>query len=153
MAAALLARGLRPGDRVAVWASNSARWALTALACFHVGLTLVPISTRYRGAEAHDLLARGRARALFVEHRDQLEAARATGPLPDLDTVVPITDGPSWAEFLADGTPVDAPLDAAVEPDTVLQIMFTSGTTGRPKGVPHTHGQVVRLYDRYSRAL
>jgi acyl-CoA synthetase (AMP-forming)/AMP-acid ligase II len=149
MAAALLARGLRPGDRVAVWASNSARWALAALACFHVGLTLVPVSTRYRGAEAHDLLARGRARALFVEDRDQLEMVRAAGPLPDLDTVVTITDPRSWAEFRSGS----APLDAAVDPDTVLQIMFTSGTTGRPKGVPHTHRQVVRLYDRYSRGL
>jgi acyl-CoA synthetase (AMP-forming)/AMP-acid ligase II len=149
VAAALLAGGLRPGDRVAVWASNSARWALAALACFHVGVTLVPVSTRYRGTEAHDLLARGRARALFVEDRDQLEMLRAGGPLPDLDTVVTITDPASWAEFLSGG----APLDVTVDPDTVLQIMFTSGTTGRPKGVPHTHRQVVRLYDRYSRGL
>jgi HIP---CoA ligase len=154
VAAALLSRGLRPGDRVAVWASNSARWALAALACFHVGLTLVPVSTRYRGGEAHDLLARGRVRALFVEDRDLLGMLRAEPPLPGLETVVTVAgaapDALTWEQLLADAAPGDP---VTVTPDTVLQIMFTSGTTGRPKGVPHTHGQVVRLYDRYSRGL
>src|SRR5687767_6698425 len=94
VARALLARGLQPGDVVAVWAPNSVRWMLAALACFHIGLTLVPVNTRYRGPEAHDLLARSAARALLVEDgfldEDHLAMLRAAGPLPALDTVVTI---------------------------------------------------------------
>ena len=168
VAAALLARGLRPGDVVAVWAPNSARWALAALGCLHVGITLVPVNTRYRGEEAHHVLTRSRAAGLFVEHgflgHDHLGMLRGAGPLPDLRTVVTLAeprpddeapeDAVGWDEFLAgaDGCP-DAAVAAArdgVTPDTVMQVMFTSGTTGRPKGVPHTHGQVVRLYTSYT---
>ncbi|WP_214400855.1 FadD3 family acyl-CoA ligase [Pseudonocardia lacus] len=156
VAAALLARGLRAGDAVAVWAPNSARWALAALGCLHVGLTLVPVNTRYLGEEAHHVLARSRAAALFVEggflDRDPAAELRAAGPLPHLRTTVDLAgSGPDgWEAFRAAGTTGVAAARDAVTPDTLLQVMFTSGTTGRPKAVPHTHGQVVRLYTTYT---
>jgi HIP---CoA ligase len=164
VSAALLAHGLRPGDAVAVWAPNSARWALAALGCLHIGITLVPVNTRYRGAEAHHVLERSRAAAVFLEDgfldQDYSGMLADAGPLPHLRLVVtlgePCPGGPlGWADFLdsaVSGADVAAARDA-VGPDTRLQIMFTSGTTGRPKGVPHTHGQVVRLYTTYTGGL
>ncbi|WP_037062906.1 FadD3 family acyl-CoA ligase [Pseudonocardia acaciae] len=159
VAAGLLARELEPGDAVAIWAPNSARWMLAALACFHLGLTVIPVNTRYRGAEAHDLLARARARALFVEDgfldQGYLAMLRAAGPLPSLDTVVTLDRPGDWEELVSASTPPARVEEAAraVTPQTRLQVMFTSGTTGRPKGVPHTHGQVVRLFTSYSDTL
>ena len=163
VAGALLARGLRPGDAVAVWAPNSVRWALAALGCLHIGITLVPVNTRYRGEEAHHVLERSGAAGLFLEDgfldQDYSGMLAATGPLPSLHTVVTLGEpgcagGPTgWDEFLAGpGAGRDAVAAARdlVTPDTRLEVMFTSGTTGRPKGVPHTHGQVVRTYTDYT---
>lgn len=154
VAAGLRGLGLRGGDVVGVWAPNSVRWALAALGCWYVGITLVPVNTRYRGAEARDVLERSGARALFVEDgflgQDYSGMLTGAGPaLPELRTIVTL-DGRGWAEFLGGG--VEASVDP-VTPDTRLQIMFTSGTTGRPKPVPHTHGQVVRLYTTYATTL
>ena len=162
VAAALLARGLRAGDVVAVWAPNSVRWALAALGALHVGITLVPVNTRYRGEEAHHVLERSGAAAVFLEDgflgQDYSGMLAAAGSLPNLRTVVtlgtPTPGGPlGWGEFLDEGRSAFgevAPARDAVTADTRMQVMFTSGTTGRPKGVPHTHGQVVRLYTDYT---
>lgn len=64
----LIALGIRPGDRIAVWAPNSHRWVVAALAAASAGAVLVPVNTRYRGAEASWLLERGGVRLLFVEN-------------------------------------------------------------------------------------
>ena len=61
--AALLASGVEPGDRVALWAPNSAEWIVAAHGLFQAGAVLVPVNTRFKGAEAADILARSRARA------------------------------------------------------------------------------------------
>ncbi|MGI5132277.1 FadD3 family acyl-CoA ligase [Pseudonocardia sp. CA-107938] len=165
VAAALLAGGLNPGDTVAVWAPNSTRWALAALGCMYVGIAIVPVNTRYRGEEAHHVLERSGAAAVFLEdgflEQDYSGMLAAAGALPRLRTVVTLGDprpgGPiGWSEFRAAapaGAALVAPAVDAVGPDTRLDVMFTSGTTGRPKGVPHTHGQVVRLYTEYTANL
>src|SRR5207244_6621626 len=64
--AALVASGIEPGDRVAIWAFNSAEWVVAVLGLWQAGAVLVPINTRFKGAEAADILARGRARALVT---------------------------------------------------------------------------------------
>ena len=151
-----VARGIQPGDRVAVWAPNSWQWVVAALGVHHCGATLVPINTRYTGHEAHDILDRTRAVTLVVVGpflgTDRLAQLRAVGPLPALHTLVqlggPAADGAlAFDELrsLAAAVPV-AEVDAraaAVRPDDVSDILFTSGTTGRSKGVLSAHRQVV----------
>ena len=66
VARALIAAGSGPGDRVAIWAPNRHRWVLTALGALGAGAALVPVSTRFTGPEALDVISRSGARALFV---------------------------------------------------------------------------------------
>jgi acyl-CoA synthetase (AMP-forming)/AMP-acid ligase II len=150
VARALIAYGLQPGDRLAVWAPNSAQWMLTALGASYAGLTLVPVNTRYTGVEALDVIHRSDARGLVVTGPflgvDRLAALRAAAaedgiPLPRLIVTLP----DDWKTFLAYGDDVpagraDARADA-VAADDVADILFTSGTTGRSKGVMSAHRQ------------
>ncbi len=161
----LIAEGVRRGDRVALWAPNTHHWVIAALGTHYSGATLVPINTRYTGHEALDILQRTAARALIVAGpflgTDRLAKLRqAAGPdgLPDLQIVVRIpVDGESpaedsvvdWADVAARATSVtDAEADAradAVSPDDVSDVLFTSGTTGRSKGVMSAHRQALAV--------
>jgi acyl-CoA synthetase (AMP-forming)/AMP-acid ligase II len=161
VARAFLARGVQPGDRVAITLPNTHHWVLTALGALYAGATLVPVNTRFTAAETVDLLVRSRAKALVVAAdflgTDRHAAIVATGAdLPDLATVVrvaleqphrPVGDALGWDEFLnlAERVPLaDAEARAdAVRPDDVSDILFTSGTSGRSKGVLSAHRQVV----------
>ncbi|MFC0862081.1 FadD3 family acyl-CoA ligase [Sphaerimonospora cavernae] len=154
-AKAFIALGVEPGERVAIWAPNSARWIVTALGALCAGAVVVPINTRYKGDEARWLLDRSGARALFVEDgflgNDYL--AMLGEPRPDIVVTYdePARQGArSWADFLAAGAGVTdeqaAARAAAVRPDDVADILFTSGTTGRSKGVMCSHRQNVRTY-------
>lgn len=105
VARALIAGGLRPGDRLALWAPNSAEWVQTALGVAWAGGTLVPVNTRFTAVEALDIIERSHARGLVVvgpfRGADRLAGLRATGAtLPGL--IVSIPGG--WADFLASGT-------------------------------------------------
>jgi acyl-CoA synthetase (AMP-forming)/AMP-acid ligase II len=159
-ARALLATGIARGDRVAVWAPNGWRWIVAALAVHSVGAALVPINTRFKGEEAAYVLSKSGARALFtttdflgVDSLALLEAAGA--PLPALETTVVLSGAVpgralAWESFLARAervSPEAAEERAlAVGPDDVCDIMFTSGTTGRPKGAMSTHAQTLRAF-------
>ncbi|MFE3129400.1 FadD3 family acyl-CoA ligase [Streptomyces hydrogenans] len=160
-ARAVIARGLRPGDAVAVWAPNSARWVVAALGAVAAGGVLVPVNTRYRAAETADILRRSRARLLFTEHdflgTDYRALLAESGEeLPDLERTVAL-HAEDWQEFLAAADRVTTAerlaRSAAVRPDDPADVLFTSGTTGRPKGVPTGHGQNLRVYDAWARTV
>ena len=160
-ARAIAALGIDAGDRVAVWAENSARWAIIALAIQRAGGVLVPINTRFKGEEAAYVLAKSGARALFTSRGflggDYVTALRASGvALPGLASIVLLAGEPEgddalgWAPFLARAVEVSeeslvARADA-LRPDDVCDVLFTSGTTGKPKGVLCTHAQTLRAF-------
>ena len=172
-AAAYVAAGLRSGDRIAIWAPNMYQWILAAIGAQSLGITLVPINTRWKGSEAAYALKLSHVRALFCvgEFLGQDYPAMLAGQdLPDLQSIVlfagagsspesvQLASGSvplqSWEQFLASGAQVtDGEVDqlaALVTPDTVLDIGFTSGTTGAPKGVVTTHGQNIRVFETWS---
>jgi acyl-CoA synthetase (AMP-forming)/AMP-acid ligase II len=166
-ARALIAAGIEAGDRVAIWAPNSVAWMLAALGTMCAGGIVVPINTRFKGVEAAYILEKSRAKLLFtvtdflgVDYVDQLHRSGAKSP--ELNRIV-VLGGPTpenaidRATFLSQAEEIPA-ADAArraaeVQPSDVSDIMFTSGTTGRPKGAMVTHQQNIRIFDIYTDSI
>ncbi len=154
-----VAMGLAPGDRVGVWAPNSWRWAVTALGALAAGGVLVPINTRYKGPEAAYVLQKSRARALVVAEgflgASYLSWLADAGVDLGALAIASIGDDPgprgvTLEALVARGERVDAAEIArrrrALSPDDPCDLLFTSGTTGRPKGVVCTHAQSLRAF-------
>lgn len=166
--AAFCAAGVEPGDRVAIWAPNTWEWIVSALGAHCAGAAVVPLNTRYKGAEAADILRRSGARALVTVAgflgtdyvaalRDAAGGAGDDRPVEDLaalETVI-VLRGPAppgavpFDDFLEAGAghlDEAAARATAVGPDDLSDILFTSGTTGRSKGVMTTHAQNLRCF-------
>jgi len=152
VAAALIEGGLAPGDRVAVWGPNDGYWVLAALGALTAGGVLVPVSSRFTGPEALDVIGRSGARVLFVAGDflgvNRLGALlRAAAEAPDdgvldrLDLVVRVPGDWDAFERRADSvTTAEVRRRAGgVVPGDVSDIMFSSGTTGRSKGAMTSH--------------
>ncbi|NNN28891.1 AMP-binding protein [Streptomyces sp. S3(2020)] len=125
--------GVSKGDRVAIWAPNSAEWLVAGFGLLAAGGVLVPVNTRFKADEAHDIVVRGRAKALLVQQG--FLDLEFTGP-----PGVPVIDLTS--DFLASGSPYECEVSGS----DLSDIIFTSGTTGRPKGVLMSHAQNLRLF-------
>jgi acyl-CoA synthetase (AMP-forming)/AMP-acid ligase II len=130
--------GVAPGDRVAIWAPNSLDWMVAALGAVTAGGVLVPINTRFKADETAYVVERSGARLLFTV-REFLGVDYAA-MAPDVERLVVLGE----AELNGDATLPD------VRPDDLSDIIFTSGTTGRPKGVMTTHAQTLRVFDTWS---
>jgi acyl-CoA synthetase (AMP-forming)/AMP-acid ligase II len=159
VSAALLASGIRRGERVAIWAPNRYEWLVAALGLLGAGAALVPVNTRFKRNEVRYILARSGARVVFsvgeflgMDYAATLAELRPQ--LPDLRLVVGL-DGAAKADqplesFARLGRSLGSgELDACiagVRGDDVCDVLFTSGTTGSPKGVLMTHAQTLRQF-------
>jgi acyl-CoA synthetase (AMP-forming)/AMP-acid ligase II len=130
---AFASAGIQKGERVAIWAPNSAEWIIAAFGLVTAGAVLVPVNTRFKPNEAADIIRRSGAKAVLVEK----------GFL-GLDFTVPagIRAVDLKSGFLDSGEP----FERKVSGSDIADIIYTSGTTGRPKGVMMDHAQTLRLY-------
>ncbi|WP_433830169.1 FadD3 family acyl-CoA ligase [Actinoplanes sp. CA-015351] len=152
-ARAFIASGISPGDRVAIWAPNTAHWVFAALGASCAGAALVPINTRYTAVEAADVLTRSGAKALIVSGSFLGRDRSAELSAADLALTVTLADE-GWASFLRRGLSAPVALAesraAGVRADDLSDILFTSGTTGRSKGAMSAHRQALAVAASWS---
>ncbi len=138
-------QGVGTGGRVVLWAPNSIEWVVAGLAVTYAGGTLVPANSRYTAHEVADLVQRTQAALVIVADgflgRTQIADLR---PLVDRAPILDLADlnGLAAAVQSTDLDATEAAADA-VTPDDVADILFSSGTTGRPKGVLSAHRQTI----------
>ena len=170
----LMALGIQPGERVALWMVNRIEWVIAAFAVFKIGAVLLPINTRLRADDVAYILKQSESATLVLNERagpidymgmiasllpglDRADPeALADKNYPHLTRIVlqgrPAAGTLAW-ESLAEraGAISEAQLAtraAAVDPDATAYLMYTSGTTGLPKGVMHHHAVVRNVTDR-----
>jgi len=175
VAKGLMALGVEPGERVAVWMTNRPEWLWLMFALGKIGACIVPLNTRYRTDDVAYTVTQSRSATLItldrsgpVDYQGMLAAsmpsvARAPdGTLsvegyPDLKRLVVlgeanISHARTWDALVAGGQGItDAALaarTAAVDPDSLMMIAYTSGTTGHPKGVMHSHIPIRSVHER-----
>src|SRR5688572_3526342 len=146
-AAALASAGIRPGDRVGLLGENRVEWMLADLGVLTAGAVTVTPHASLSARQVHFQMKDAGARFLFVSTAAQLDKVRQVrGELPDLEGVVVFDpsaagDAPPWDAFLHRGRLAVGNLaselarrEAGLRPDSLATIMYTSGTTGDPKG-------------------
>jgi len=159
-ARAFLARGVAKGDRVGIWAPNRHEWVITQFATARIGAILVTINPAYTAPELRHALVKAGVGVLVMapgfrgaDYASMLDEVRAD--CPDLrETIVLDRD---WDAFLADAERVgDAELaasEAQLRPEDPINIQFTSGTTGAPKGATLSHRNILNNGHFIGRAL
>ena len=170
VARGLVALGIRPGDKVALWMLNRPEWIEAAFAVIKIGAVLVPINTRLRTEDVAYILDQSDSTTLILVDRsgpiDYLAIVRELAPvgvpaertrLPKLEHLVLLSEESrpqtvDWQELRAAGAAVDETAllmrAAAVDPEDLAFLMYTSGTTGVPKGAMHAHRLIRNVVDR-----
>jgi HIP---CoA ligase len=136
-AGAFAAAGTEKGDRVAIWAPNSAEWIIAAFGLLTAGGVLVPVNTRFRADEAADIIRRSGAKVVLVQKGFLGQEFPVPAGVPSIDLK---------SDFLTSGQP----FEREVSGSDVADIIYTSGTTGRPKGAMMNHGQTLRMYEEWA---
>lgn len=156
-ASILRAMGLAHGERFAIWAPNCAAWIVIALAGQALGGILVPLNTRFKGAEAAAILRRAGCKFLFTAQNflgQDYGVFLDSQELPDLLEPVYIYDenNPSlFSDFLT--RPQASFNEPAVMQTDISDLIFTSGTTGDAKGVVMTHDQNIKVFEAFTQAI
>jgi fatty-acyl-CoA synthase len=159
VALGLLGLGIEKGDRVGIWAPTCAEWTYLQFATARIGAVLVNVNPAYRANEAAFALGHSGVRMLVTASKfktsDYLAMiAQVRGELPALQQVVTIDGAPAggandltWKELIAAGAEVAPGLlaarEATLDPDDAINIQYTSGTTGNPKGATLTHHNIL----------
>ncbi len=137
----LVDAGLEPGDRAIIWAVNRPEWGLAFLALAHAGAVVVPLDVRHTVDFGRKVAGQTGARIVIASKQTEA-SARALG--------LPII----WVESLPDLARHAEPLPAApIDKDTLAEIVFTSGTTGEPKGAMLTHGNIMACATSMSQVM
>ena len=152
LARGLIGAGIEAGDRVGIWGPNSAEWTLVQLATARVGAILVNVNPSYRTHEFSYAVNQSGMRMLVSatsfrtsDYRAMVEETAEHNAT--LERVVLLDDADSWAGLIADGEGVSdddlAAREAALRPDDAINIQYTSGTTGYPKGATLSHRNIL----------
>jgi fatty-acyl-CoA synthase len=140
VARGLLARGVRKGDRVGIWSPNRAEWVLVQYATARIGAILVTINPAYRTHELGYVLEQAGVSLLIAapafKTSDYVTMAAEAAP----DVAAVFFDSPGWGALSIDGPPL---ADAGLTPDEPINIQYTSGTTGFPKGATLSHANIL----------
>ena len=171
VASSLRTLGVVPGDRVALLAPNCAEWIYVALGIHAIGGVLLPINTRMKALEIHDLLERSGAKVLFCANGflgNEFSTIVSSHQPPTLKRMISWRfDGEAQGELAPSEVPlidllagvsskdmVVAQLFAEkIESDSYADLMFTSGTTGSPKGVISSHRQNIQAFNEWSKVV
>jgi fatty-acyl-CoA synthase len=146
VARALLAIGLQPGDRMGIWAPNCAEWLLIQYASAKAGVILVNINPAYQTSELEYVLNQSGCRALIAarvfKNSDYVEMVREVAPRCEALERTVFLDCGDWEELLAAGDQ-GLSLPTGLQFDDPINIQYTSGTTGFPKGATLTHHNIL----------
>jgi long-chain acyl-CoA synthetase len=151
IAGGLVALGVRPGDRVAILGSTRPEWTIADLGALGAGATVVPIYHTNSPEECAYVLSHSGSRVLICEDAEQLRKIETVrSQLPDLEhvfTMLPVDGAPCLADLRGDAAIVE------VAPDDAATIVYTSGTTGPPKGCMLTHANCIATMRMYEEQL